>query len=297
MARGITQAQVDQAADAIVATGERPTVEKVRGRLGTGSPNTVTRMLDTWRQGLAERLHAVNALPELPDAVSKAMTGLWSQALEHARAHTERETRAERDALQRRRMALDAEKAEQAANVANIREELQRAQGASRQASAEVEALQRLVERLEAAVKDKAQQCERLSAGLQAAAATEATLRERIQLIEAQAAEERSRRDAHIQAVEDRAHTQVDQARTDLKATRAELVDTRREHRKEIQMLQQELAVRTRSLGVAERDVAHQRGVAEALKLKLSRKPSSGPARRASTSARRKSARPGRTPA
>lgn len=49
MARGITQDQVNRAADAIMAAGENPTVEKVRAELGTGSPNTVTRMLDTWR--------------------------------------------------------------------------------------------------------------------------------------------------------------------------------------------------------------------------------------------------------
>ena len=55
MPRGITQDQVN-AADAILGTGENPTVEKVRAELGTGSPNTVTRMLDVWRGHLGERL-------------------------------------------------------------------------------------------------------------------------------------------------------------------------------------------------------------------------------------------------
>jgi hypothetical protein len=49
MARGITQDQVNEAARSILTTGERPTVERVRIALGTGSPNTVTRMLDAWR--------------------------------------------------------------------------------------------------------------------------------------------------------------------------------------------------------------------------------------------------------
>ena len=43
MARGITEIDVHNAADALVAGGERPTVERIRGYLGTGSPNTVTR--------------------------------------------------------------------------------------------------------------------------------------------------------------------------------------------------------------------------------------------------------------
>src|SRR3546814_9135076 len=36
------------------------------GRLGTGSPNTIIRMLEAWRSGLAERLQNVLQLPELP---------------------------------------------------------------------------------------------------------------------------------------------------------------------------------------------------------------------------------------
>lgn len=47
MPRGITQDQVNAAADAILGASENPTVEKVRIELGTGAPNTVTRMLDT----------------------------------------------------------------------------------------------------------------------------------------------------------------------------------------------------------------------------------------------------------
>ena len=74
MARGITQDQVNAAADALVTAGERPTVEKIRAQLGTGSPNTVTRMLDTWRGALATRLSQVLALPEVPADVGQAFT-------------------------------------------------------------------------------------------------------------------------------------------------------------------------------------------------------------------------------
>jgi len=63
MPRGISQDQVNTAVDAILGAGENPTVEKVRAELGTGSPNTVMRMLDTWRNGLADRLHKALKLP------------------------------------------------------------------------------------------------------------------------------------------------------------------------------------------------------------------------------------------
>ena len=57
MARGITEEDVHMAADALVADGERPTVERIRAYLGTGSPNTVVRWLNT--RGLC-------ILPQLP---------------------------------------------------------------------------------------------------------------------------------------------------------------------------------------------------------------------------------------
>lgn len=48
MARGITQEQVNSAIEQLLLSGERPTIERVRAALGTGSPNTLTRMLDVW---------------------------------------------------------------------------------------------------------------------------------------------------------------------------------------------------------------------------------------------------------
>ncbi|MGH8111027.1 MAG: DNA-binding protein [Rhodanobacteraceae bacterium] len=270
MPRGITQEQVNVTADALLQAGERPTVERVRAHLGTGSPNTITRMLDTWRLGLAERLREVSQLPGLPDAVGQAMTSTWTIALQHAREHAQQEIQAERDALQQSRSALEAREAEQAALIASAQDQAQQSADTARQATAQAQALQRLVQRLETEVQERAQQCERLTAQVQAAAATETALRDRIQTMEAQATQERSKREEHVQTVEDRAHTQVGQARTDLKTAHAELADTRKRYQKEIQLLQRELAEFTRSLGTAEREAAHQRGVAEALKLKLS---------------------------
>src|SRR6267154_6656634 len=54
-ARGITRADVSQAADALLRAGERPTVEKIRAAVGHGSPNTVGPLLDAWWKRLAGR--------------------------------------------------------------------------------------------------------------------------------------------------------------------------------------------------------------------------------------------------
>lgn len=84
MPRGITQDQVNEAADAILGTGKNPTVEKIRAALGSGSPNTIVRMLETWRSQFGERLRRLSSLPEVPAPVGQAMIDLWRLAVEHA---------------------------------------------------------------------------------------------------------------------------------------------------------------------------------------------------------------------
>lgn len=63
MARGITESDVHAAADELVGKGERPTVERIRAHLGTGSPNTVTRWLETWWKRLGTRLRLSSHWP------------------------------------------------------------------------------------------------------------------------------------------------------------------------------------------------------------------------------------------
>src|SRR3569623_487723 len=124
MPRGITQEQVNQAADAILGTGKNPTVEKVRAALGSGSPNTITRMLEVWRNQFGERLRRLSALPEVPVAVGQTMVELWRLAIEHAertlasrfedeRVALETATQArlaqEREAMETRLRAAEAE--------------------------------------------------------------------------------------------------------------------------------------------------------------------------------------------
>ncbi len=94
MARGITESDVHTAADELVAKGERPTVERIRAHLGTGSPNTVTRWLETWWNRLGTRLQP--ARPDLDDApaVLTELAGQWWElALKHAREAAHREGR------------------------------------------------------------------------------------------------------------------------------------------------------------------------------------------------------------
>ena len=72
MERGITEHDVHTAADALVAAGERPTVERIRAHLGTGSPNTVTRWLETWWRALGLRLDGQATCRSAIDRTSEA---------------------------------------------------------------------------------------------------------------------------------------------------------------------------------------------------------------------------------
>lgn len=85
--RGVQGPDVDRVADALLRSGERPTVEKIRQKLGTGSPNTINPLLDQWWQRLSQRLEAgPQALERLPEEVIHAAESLWLLCLDQARA-------------------------------------------------------------------------------------------------------------------------------------------------------------------------------------------------------------------
>ena len=83
--RGVQLEDVLTAADEIVAKGQKPTIERVRQHLGSGSPNTVSPMLDVWFERLPQRLvgmAAPQARPQLdgpPLAVLQAAEQFWDK--------------------------------------------------------------------------------------------------------------------------------------------------------------------------------------------------------------------------
>lgn len=78
--RGIQYEDVAQAADALLQEGARPTIERIRLRLGRGSPNTVSPMLEQWFGGLGQRLGGAGTAPSdsaVPAPVMQAAQALW----------------------------------------------------------------------------------------------------------------------------------------------------------------------------------------------------------------------------
>lgn len=118
-ARAITPSDVDRAADSLLREGERPTIEKVRLKIGRGSPNTIYPLLDAWWSRLASRLDAgPAALHRLPEPVAQAAEALWLTALEEARRRAQLESGSTRKALARERQDLAVQ-----AHVTSIREQ------------------------------------------------------------------------------------------------------------------------------------------------------------------------------
>ena len=93
MARGITETDVWTASDSLLLEGARPTIERVRQKIGRGSPNTVSPYLDSWFKNLGGRIKdpgAFSAPQGVPDPVAQAATHLWEIAQTESRRDLDR---------------------------------------------------------------------------------------------------------------------------------------------------------------------------------------------------------------
>ena len=287
MARGITEAQVHAAADAIVIAGERPTVERIRAHLGTGSPNTVTKLLDNWWTGLGQRLAALAptvAIPDAPAAVQRLAGELWTQAVATAREQARLALALEHEALERARAVLAAEQSQGSELIA----EAAQARAASDQARSLAEArlaeAQRRADQLETQLADVTEQRTALAERLGRLEQERSRLDRQLQAERASASQEREAQIAHSRAVEDRAHAEVDRSRQEVQELRAQLRDVERDRDLERERLAKALRQAKADLSTAQRYLARQTGRAEALEAQLAQR-TARPMRKASGNA------------
>lgn len=117
--RGVQTHDVHQAADQLVADGQRPTIERIRLKLGRGSPNTIAPMLDAWFAQLGTRLGLAEGTTgetgpitgNVPSAVWNSVQTLWDQALTSARESAQRDLSHEVETLREQRVALEVDRA------------------------------------------------------------------------------------------------------------------------------------------------------------------------------------------
>ncbi|MEJ8815516.1 DNA-binding protein [Variovorax ureilyticus] len=114
--RGIQESDVFAAADALLAEGKRPTIERVRQHIGRGSPNTVSPMLEKWFASLGDRLvgapgvagskPAGNDPDGMPLGVRNVAKLLWETARREAEEVQRSKLESTRMELQAREQAL-----------------------------------------------------------------------------------------------------------------------------------------------------------------------------------------------
>lgn len=237
--RGVQQVDVDFAADALLAEGARPTVERVRLKLGRGSPNTVGPLLEAWFGGLAARLGARSGSSgeegeAPPAALRQALHDLWTQSLASARSEAAAGVAPVQAQLAQDRQALEL-----------ARVELQRHEAALAQRAS---ALDQTLEMARTQLKEQGAQLEDAGKQLAQARASLARLveerdadRRRFDAQAEAAGQERERLQAREQATERRLLEEVDRARQDAKQARSETAEAARRHESALASLQQRL--------------------------------------------------------
>ncbi len=233
--RGIQQEEVWAAADALIASGERPTIERVRLKIGRGSPNTVSPMLEAWFATLGPRLGVAIAGAQAEEGAPKellqALDKVWAAAVAAARDEADRALEPERDRLAQQGLKLDI-----------ARQELLQREAALTERGI---ALEHALELAKSQLRDQTAQLEKVGRDVEQARSSLANLvqerdADRKQFDEQlrALAEERQRIEQRASANEKRLLEEVDRARQEAKQSSRALDDAGQKHTAEKQALE-----------------------------------------------------------
>lgn len=265
MAVGVPENDVFAAADAVLARGERPTVERVRLELGRGSPARVGGLLDQWWSRLAERLSGETRLPALPSEVAQAFVMIWQQAIHLAQGTAEQALAEQRQVLdaERERVATVEDQARQ--DVAQFRQQAAEALVGRQSAESRLADLELLLSQRQLQIEDLQQQRESLLYERHQAQQHNQTLQQDLQALRRGAEQERVAQEIYVRGVEDRAHREVDRAREEGKASATQLKEVGRH----VEQLQRRLESIQAELSQTQQRAAAQHARAETLEQQL----------------------------
>lgn len=265
MAVGVPEHEVFAAADAVLARGERPTVERVRLELGRGSPARVGGLLDQWWERLAERLSGETRLPTLPGEVSQAFVAVWQQAILMAQGVAEQGLVGQRQALiaERERVAEIENQARQ--DAARYRQQAAEAVAGRQTAEARLADLELLLAQRQTQIEDLRQQREILLCERGDARQQSQTLQLELQALQLKTEQERVAQESYVRGVEDRAHREIDRTREEGKVMSIQLKETGRR----IEQLQRRLESNQTELNQALQRAAAQQARADTLEQQL----------------------------
>lgn len=238
----ISQTDVFAAADELLVMGERPTIDRVRMRLGRGSPNTINDHLDAWWAKLGARLRDLpgQEFPQLPERVAHSLQQLWNEAL--AGAHEVLQA----TLLEREQSLLQRETALQQTSL----QLAEREQAAHARATALEESLTLAREQLAAAnqraqalensVRERDSEGTRLRTRIERLEATVAEARTKFEAASVSHHAERTRLQERHAAAESHWLQEVDRARQTTKEAAKEHQNQVKEIRRRVDALQEE---------------------------------------------------------
>jgi len=267
--RGVQQEDVWAAADALIAAGERPTIERVRLKIGRGSPNTVSPMLESWFATLGPRLGVAAAGAQAEEGAPKellqALDKVWAAAVASARDEADRALESERDILAQQGLKLDI-----------ARQELSQREAALTERGV---ALEHALELAKSQLRDQAIQLEKVGRDLEQARSSLATLvqerdTDRRQFDEQlrTLAEERQRIEQRATANEKRLLEEVDRARQEAKYSARVLKETIESHeasRQELDAMQTQLRERVHGADIELATLRERMQASESLVIEL----------------------------
>ena len=233
--RGVQEADVWAAADALIAQGLRPTIERVRQHIGRGSPNTVSPMLEGWFATLGQRLGVADASKAngaadaaVPQQVSDIAKALWESAHEQALAVATAQ-------LQEREAALNAVDADLAARGQALeqRETTMQIQKeamdqALKLAQSQSEALTRQLNEMQQQLQEREQRIEQLREALAEAALQRESLQQKHAEDLQAAAGERQRMAEQYAGNERHMLNELDRSRQELAQARKQATEQER---------------------------------------------------------------------
>lgn len=286
--RGVQEADVWAAADALLAQGLRPTIERVRQQIGRGSPNTVSPMLESWFATLGQRLGVAqsdNARDGVPENVLRLAQDLWNSATQEAVAAAQKTLEEREAALQASRLSHEADLEHMAQREKALHQQKQAMDEAMKLAQGQAQELSRRLDEMQQLAQDREAQLGSLRAEIAAQAkARELERKEHSEELQA-AAQERQRLAEQFAGNERRMLTDLDRARQEI--TSAKKAQAEQERKSEARLgewqsrqqhLEEELLqARTQLLGAQQAAQAAQERVTDLKALLLATQSASAP--------------------
>ena len=253
-ARGVQQADVAEAADALIAEGLRPTIERVRQKMGRGSPNTVSPMLDIWFGALGARLtgnQSATAVDTVPHPVQEGMKKLWEVALASGRQEAFLQVAQVQASLEGERTAIAAKAADFVQQEQLQAERMQASEDALNASKTQIEDLRRQSADLRQSLKEREKELAEQRTQLQAAEQVWATQTRKAADEAVQQARERERVEERAASTEQRLLQEVDRARQETKLLRVAALESEKREAMQHSQWQQTLQTRTEALSLA----------------------------------------------